>query len=96
MDSLPHDAPGSTVPNETSNVISAQKSYTMKHPPQCPHVMRTCSMEGILKPKKLIVSKHQLPKAFQIAIVQSEPTCYSQAVKFVEWRAAMALEFDGL
>ena len=53
-------------------------------------------MDGIFKPKTLIVTKHPLPRAFESALELREPTCYSQAIKLAEWREAMALEFDAL
>lgn len=92
---LPHGPTNSHVPTKPATNNNAQASVSPQ-PSQRPHHMRTRSMDGIFKPKTLIVTKHSLPKAIQCTLELREPTCYSQAIKLVEWREAMALEFDAL
>ncbi|KAJ8635301.1 hypothetical protein MRB53_009568 [Persea americana] len=67
--------------------------------PQRPHTMWTHSMDGMYKPKNpktLIVTRYPLPKALQAVLGLAEPTCYTQALKSREWRAAMAIGFYAL
>ena len=58
--------------------------------------MQTRSKSGIFKKKAWLSTKHPLPSALLAVSQSAEPTCYSQAAKSSEWRAAMDLEFTSL
>ena len=91
MGSLPH------VPMEPEPTHETTATITDPLPlAQRTHTMRTRAIDGIFKPKMFLATKHPLPKVFQTALVPSEPTCNSQAVKSLEWRAATPLEIDAL
>ncbi|KAJ3699566.1 hypothetical protein LUZ61_003271 [Rhynchospora tenuis] len=86
----PESVPTQTEPNETP----------IHHtpPPPISHHMTTRSKANKTKPKKF--PGHQLYSItkYPVDISQqhTEPTCYTQAVKYPEWRQAMASELDAL
>ncbi|XXG59499.1 hypothetical protein AAC387_Pa04g1573 [Persea americana] len=95
IDPLPHAAAETPPSLEPANEVVVPITNPLPHL-QRTHTMRTQAVDGIFKPKTLNATKHPLPKVFQIALALSEPTCFSQAIKSLEWREAMALEFDAL
>ena len=95
MDPLPHAAAETPPSLEPANEVVVPITNPLPHL-QRTHTMRTRAVDGIFKPKTLNATKHPLPKVFQTALAPSEPTCFSQAMKSLEWREAMALEFDAL
>jgi len=64
------------------------------------HSMTTCSKNNIHKPKLPSEShiRYPLPKALMATVTNNElePTCYSEAIKYPNWRDAMNKEFDAL
>ncbi|KAB2629180.1 hypothetical protein D8674_033975 [Pyrus ussuriensis x Pyrus communis] len=74
-------------PSPSSILSTTSSSIRETH---LPHSITTRSKSGIQKPN---------PKYVLHAITDStfvEPTCFSQAIKYPEWRAAMAQEFSAL
>lgn len=61
-----------------------------------PHPMVTRSRTGTLHPKIRTdgTVKYPLARALLAAITDQEPTCFSQAQKHAEWRAAMTEEIN--
>ena len=62
--------------------------------------MTTRSKNDVHKPKSLpadFVSKPP-PKAYftDLAVLETEPTCFTQASKHSQWRAAMTTKFNAL
>ncbi|KAA8541301.1 hypothetical protein F0562_025264 [Nyssa sinensis] len=61
--------------------------------------MTTRSQNNILKPKQFFdgTTRYHLPIALLvISTIPTDPTCYSEAQKFSEWREAMDAEFSAL
>lgn len=60
--------------------------------------MVTRSRDGTRKPKAWLTTRYPLPQAYAASLSDSaiEPTCFSQAKLFPEWRAAMVDEFNAL
>uniref|UniRef100_A0A2N9HDB3 Reverse transcriptase Ty1/copia-type domain-containing protein n=1 Tax=Fagus sylvatica TaxID=28930 RepID=A0A2N9HDB3_FAGSY len=65
-----------------------------------PHPMRTRSRDNIVQPKQFYpgIIRYPLPKALLTltASTPPEPSCFTEASKSAEWRAAMATEFTAL
>lgn len=88
-------SPSSSQTEVPSSVLSPPESNVLPHPEPIATAdpasrMVTRSQRGIRKPN---------PKYTLHTILDStevEPTCYSQAFKHPQWRAAMGLEFDAL
>lgn len=57
--------------------------------------MITRTKDGTCKPKFFSPTRHSL-HALSAITTAVEPNCFSVAVGSLEWRAAMALEFDAL
>ncbi|KAJ3705686.1 hypothetical protein LUZ61_009391 [Rhynchospora tenuis] len=93
--SSPESVPPELVPTQTEpNVTPIHHTP----PPPISHHMTTRSKANKTKPKKF--PGHQLYSItkYPVDISQqhTEPTCYTQAVKYPEWRQAMASELDAL
>lgn len=87
-----HTASSSAVMNAL--VVSDCPSQTSSVPNFHPTVTR--SKDGTRKPKILSTTQHPLPTALTAIKSKPKPTCFSLAVKSLEWQAAMTREFDTL
>ncbi|KAM1566397.1 hypothetical protein ACFX1Z_045080 [Malus domestica] len=86
----PSTVGSSPVLNEQATVIQDLMPVPHVAPIEPPYSMTTRSKSGIHKPN---------PKyAMHVAIndVPVEPTCFTQAVKYLEWRHVMVQEFNAL
>lgn len=68
-------------------------------PPVFPsHPMVTRSKDGTRKPKSWTDGsiRYPLPHALSVSLTTDEPTCFTQATRKPEWRAAMTEEINAL
>uniref|UniRef100_A0A2N9ETF7 Reverse transcriptase Ty1/copia-type domain-containing protein n=1 Tax=Fagus sylvatica TaxID=28930 RepID=A0A2N9ETF7_FAGSY len=96
----PTAAPNPHVSSPTALPVSpTPPAHTMNLQPH-PHPMCTRSHDNIVQPKQFYpgIIRYPLPKALLTltASTPPEPSCFTEASKSAEWRAAMATEFTAL
>jgi histone deacetylase 1/2 len=97
----PPDINSSTPPNDSTPTPQPTQhiSVAAELPVHRPHQMVTRSQHNIVRPKKNPdgTVRYPLPQTFLVTgTIPESPTCYSEASKHHEWRAAMDEEFTAL
>jgi hypothetical protein len=89
----------SAISDSALPINSAPETTSIQH--QSTHPMVTRAKDGIHRPQHIpdyhtyYSTKHPLC-ALHTTIIPTEPTSFTQAVKFSEWQSAMQAEFDAL
>ncbi len=91
--------PGPAKTDEPLSTTAADSpaSSVLYAPPTSHHLIVTRSKDGTRRPYVLLSTVHALPEALSVTVIMpTKPTCYSQAIRYPEWRATMVVEFDAL
>ncbi len=79
-------------------IVADPPAFSAPHaPPTSHYLMVTQSNDGTRHLRVFLSRVHALPEALSVTIIMpAEPTCYSQAIRYPKWCAAMAAKFDAL